>query len=181
MAGDSAFDEWYRQAHARLLNAIALAAGDLEVAREVTDEAFARCLERWDGGRRPHDPTAWTYRVAVNLLRRRWRRRRREHDLAILAIGPGSVELPEPAVELWRAVGALPDRARLAVVLRYVGGLGEREVAEAMGIAPGTVAATLSKARDRLRAELGEPPTPTSLGRGHATSAVTTEVSDGRR
>lgn len=154
---DFGFEDWYGREHRRLVNALALAAGDVEVGREVADEAFARCLERWSGPRRPADPSAWTYRVAVNLLRRRWRRRRRERDLVLLAGPPSSVDLPTPALELWREVAALPDRARLAVVLRYVGGLTEPEVALAMGVAVGTVSATLSKARATLAAALTDP------------------------
>ena len=46
-------------------------------------------------------------------------------------------------------------RARTAVALRYLGDLTEAEVARAMGIAPGTAAATLSKARTQLAGLLG--------------------------
>jgi RNA polymerase sigma-70 factor (ECF subfamily) len=151
------FEDWYGSEHRRLVNALSVAAGNIDVAREVADEAFARCLERWDSPRRPSNPSAWTYRVAINLLRRRWRLHRREHDMAVRAGPPPSVDLPPPAVELWRAVAALPDRARLAVVLRYLGGLSEPEVAQAMGIATGTVSATLSKARSTLATNLLDP------------------------
>lgn len=100
--------------------------------------------------------------MAVNLLRRRWKRRRREQDLLRAVDAPRSVDLPEPAIELWRAVATLPDRMRLAIVLRYLGGLSEREVGEVMGIAPGTVAATLSKARRQLASAL-EPKEPSDV------------------
>lgn len=154
MADEADFEAWYRQEHQRLVNVLVVAAGDIDLGREVADEAFTRCLQRWDGPRRPRDPSAWTYQVAVNLLRRRWRRRRREHDLLVTIDAPRSVDLPEPAIELWRAVATLPERMRLAVVLRYLAGMTEPEVAAAMGIAPGTVAATLSKARSHLAAAL---------------------------
>lgn len=157
MGGEAAFEAWYQGEHRRLVNVLAVVAGDVEVARDVADEACARCLERWDGARRPADPSAWTYRVAVNLLRRRWRRHRHERALAATLGPPATVELPAPAVELWRAVAGLPERARLAVVLRYVGGLTEPEVARAMGVAPGTVAATLARARRQLAAVLDDP------------------------
>ena len=51
---------------------------------------------------------------------------------------------------MWQAVTALPPRMRTAFALRYLGGLTEAEVAAAMGVAPGTVAATLHDARRRL-------------------------------
>ena len=63
-----------------------------------------------------------------------------------------------PAIELWQAVGDLPRRQREAVVLRYIGDLTEAQTALAMGIAPGTAAATLSAARRSLarRLSIGE-------------------------
>jgi RNA polymerase sigma-70 factor (ECF subfamily) len=159
MSDDAAFEAWYRHEHRRIVNVLVVAAGDIDVGREVADEAFVRCLERWDGSRRPADPSAWTYQVAVNLLRKRWRRRRRERDVLRAVVEPCRVDLTEPAIDLWHAVALLPERMRLAVVLRYLGGLSEREVGEAMGIAPGTVAATLSKARRHLASTL-EPKEP---------------------
>ncbi|MGN6694630.1 MAG: RNA polymerase sigma factor [Aquihabitans sp.] len=162
MDDEADFETWYRREHRRLVNALVVAAGDLDLGREVADEAFARCLQRWDGPRRPYDPCAWTYLVAVNLLRRRWRRRRREHDLLLTIDAPRNVDLPEPAVDLWRAVAALPERMRLAVVLRYLAGMTEPEVGAVMGIAPGTVGATLTKARRHLAAAL-EPKEPSDV------------------
>ena len=57
--------------------------------------------------------------------------------------------------ELWDAVAALPERERTAVALRYLGDLTEAQVAQTMGVAPGTVAATLHAARTHLAASLG--------------------------
>ena len=59
-------------------------------------------------------------------------------------------------LDVMRAVQRLPARARTAVVLRYVADLTEAEVAEAMGVAPATVAATLSNARRRLAVLLAD-------------------------
>ena len=148
------FESWYGREYPRLVTALALVAGSREQAEEAAAEAFARCLERWDGPQEPSNPSAWTYTVAVNLLRRRWGRRRREADHVSTLVPPVALEAEPPAVELWDAVASLPPRERLAVVLRYIGGLTEREVATAMKVAPGTVAATLSRARADLATQL---------------------------
>ena len=148
------FERWYREHHDRLLNAMTVLCGSLDEASEIVDEASARCLAKWTSDSALDDPTAWTYRVAVNLAKRRAWRRTRELD-AIEQVGlPSSVVIPEPAVELWREVASLPPRQRTAVTLRYIGGLTEPQVAAAMGIASGTVAATLSAARRRLAERL---------------------------
>jgi DNA-directed RNA polymerase specialized sigma24 family protein len=58
---------------------------------------------------------------------------------------------------VWDVVRALPDRQRMAVVLRYVADLAEDDIAVAMGVTRGTVASTLAAARRSLAALLAEP------------------------
>ena len=62
-------------------------------------------------------------------------------------------------------MGSLPDHERTAVALRYLADLTERQVAETMGVAPGTVAATLHAARKHLAERLAEPMEVTGDGR----------------
>jgi RNA polymerase sigma-70 factor (ECF subfamily) len=144
------FEAWYRTEHPRLLAAMAVVAGDVDAAREVTAEAFARALERWDRVGAMRSPGGWTYRVGLNLLRRRARRAALERRLLLRMSPPPQVDVPAHAVDVWEAVMALPPRMRTTVALRYLGGLTEAEVAEAMGVSPGTVAGTLHDARRRL-------------------------------
>ena len=54
------------------------------------------------------------------------------------------------------AVAALPDRQRTVLFLRYYADLEYDAIAEALGVAPGTVAATLNQARASLRRTLEE-------------------------
>jgi RNA polymerase sigma-70 factor (ECF subfamily) len=92
--------------------------------------------------------------VAINLARRRARRvllELRNH----LAVKRGAETTPSLEPALWEAVAALPRQQRTAVALRYIGDLTEAEIAAAMGRSTGTVAATLSNARGRLRDTLG--------------------------
>ncbi len=144
------FEAWYRDEHPRVLAAMAVVARDTDVAREVTAEAFARALERWDRVSTMDSPGGWAHRVALNLVRRRARRAAIERRLLPRLVPPSVVAVPAHAVEVWQAVTDLPPRMRTAVALRYLGGLTEAEVAETMGVAPGTVAATLHDARRRL-------------------------------
>ena len=143
------FEAWYRREHPRLLTAMVVVCGDLEVARDLTSEAFARALEPWDRVEVMENPAGWTYTVAVNLARRRWRRRAAEEALAD-GIVPAGVASSEDRVDVWRAVASLPLQARTAVVLRYLASMTEAEVAAAMGVSVGTVSSSLSVARRRL-------------------------------
>lgn len=148
------FAGWYGREHDPLVRAVLVMTGDSDLAADVVAEAFSRAYEHWAKVGLIDNPSGWVYRVAVNLLRRRWRRQRFER--ALLRRGPGSADRVEsdPAPEIWVAVGLLPSRQREAIALRYVVDLSERQVAEAMGVAEGTASATLAAARRRLARDL---------------------------
>ena len=110
----------------------------------------------------------WLYRIAVNLLRDAARRRK---AMPIAPTGDGT--LPEQADRrrgadeevaagqearaLHQAIASLPAGQRDVLLLRWIEGLGEREVAEAVGIPPGTVKSRLHHAMRNLRALLVRP------------------------
>jgi len=156
---DLDFERWYRQEHHRVLTALAVAGGDVEIAREATDEAFVRAYERWSRVRAMDSPGGWLYRVALNELRRRARRQKLERELLRRNHRQG-LETAQPPIadpNLWEAVRGLPRRQRSAVALRYVLDLTERDVAATMGISRGAASATLTAARKRLHEAIGEP------------------------
>lgn len=66
--------------------------------------------------------------------------------------GPG----PASLIDLEEALAALPDHQRVVVVLHDVEGFTHEEIAEQLGMAPGTSKATLSRARQVLRRILSE-------------------------
>ena len=143
------FEEWYRVQYQPVLAACVAFGGDSDAAKEATDEAFSRALGRWDTVSQMASPGAWVCQVALNCVRRSWRRTAYER-IWVRAQRVPTVVVSLPRPDLWAAVRALPIRQRTAIVLRYVADLPETEVAEAMGIARGTVAATLFAARTRL-------------------------------
>jgi RNA polymerase sigma-70 factor (ECF subfamily) len=129
-----------------------VATGNPAVASDVADEAFVRTLERWRRVRALDFPLAWTFRVAINLVRRTERRRSTERRaLARLAAGESDqASASDFSAEVWAAIQALPVRMRTAVALRYIAGLTDSEAADAMGVAMGTIARHLHDARERL-------------------------------
>lgn len=149
------FELWYRGEHPKLLAALTWVSGDPDLAREATDEAFARALDRWVRVRMMGSPGGWLYRVGLNIVRKRSRRAADERRVVSTFWRPEHVA--EPAGEIWAIVQDLPPRQRVAVVLRYLLDLREREVAEIMGVSPGTAASTLAAARSRLAKWLAEP------------------------
>ena len=55
---------------------------------------------------------------------------------------------------MWKAIQELPPRQRAVVVLRYYEDLSEKEIAEILGIAPGTVKSQASRALKALHTHL---------------------------
>ena len=146
---EGAFERWYRDAHPRLLASLVLVTGSVDEATECVDEALARALGHWPRVSEMASSVGWTYRVALNVARRRARRRTLEATL-LRRRGPERAELDGPAGEAWALVADLPRRQRQVVVLRYVADLTEADVATALGISRSTVSSTLADARRTL-------------------------------
>ncbi|MEZ5244832.1 MAG: sigma-70 family RNA polymerase sigma factor [Acidimicrobiales bacterium] len=126
-----------------------LMTGSIETAEDVVQSAWADVLPRLADADRPG---AYLRTAVVNEARSRLRRRRRAPRLPL----PVSAHIDDSAVELWDALRRLPERRRVAVVLRYWGDLSTDEIAEAMGCRPGTVSSLVHRGIDSLRKELGD-------------------------
>jgi RNA polymerase sigma-70 factor (sigma-E family) len=139
--------------HGRLLRVAELIAGDSDVAAEAVAEAFSRTYPHWRRGR-VEDVGAYLRRAVVHEIQRTWRRRHVTLDEARFVDGEADGIVERDRV--WRALDGLSSRQRTAVVLRYYEDLSEADIADAMGVPPGTVKSTLSRALDRLRVALKE-------------------------
>lgn len=131
-----------------------------DAAEDLVQEAFVRVWERRRELRPYASPRAYLYRVLRNLITDDFRRRRLRDRFSFLRSLSDPVEVPSPLATLEasefataanRAVNALPERRRDVFVLAHLQGLSYREVAEAMGITPRTVANHMSLALTQLR------------------------------
>jgi RNA polymerase sigma-70 factor, ECF subfamily len=98
-------------------------------------------------------PEGWLFVVAC----RRWKRHRWRHRLfqPLDALrGFGHVASREDEIDLFVELAKLTERQRQVIVSRYVLGLSQAETAQALEIAPGTVAATTHQATSLLRERL---------------------------
>jgi RNA polymerase sigma-70 factor (ECF subfamily) len=158
MAVIEGFEVWYEREHPKLLSSLTAIAGDASVGSEATDEAFVRAYERWASVQKMASPTGWTYRTGLHVAQRRFRR----HDLEDRLLRrhaagtDGSSPPHDWSAEVWDALGRLPRRERTAVVLFHVADLPTADIAQVMGVAPGTVASSLHSGRSRLARLLGE-------------------------
>ncbi len=131
---------------------ITLMVGDPEEAQDLAQEAFARAVERWPIGSRD-DVARWLAAVGIRLAIDEMRRRRRWGFLQIRETDAAWAMNVDP--DLWRAISELEPAARAALLLTVLDGYTQEEVAEALGVARGTVSSWLSRARDRLRLAIG--------------------------
>ena len=146
----------FRQSYASIVQALALAGGDLAAAEDATQEAFAQASVSWGRISRYDNPGAWVRRVAINKLRNAHRSRlRREAAIERMNSEISTAAAPrEPESALVAGLQRLPYKQRLCAVLFYVDGLSTPEVAQAMAISQGSVSQHLNRARTALRAYL---------------------------
>lgn len=163
-AAETSFDSFVATEYEQVI-ALALAAlADSDDAVEVAQETMARTFERWGTVSQMDRPGAWSRRVALNLvtdrLRGRTRRRRLRERLrnqpTTTPVDPVASGAGEWDRAFWAHVAALPRRQRDVVVLHYVEDLPIAEIAEIVEAPTGTVKSDLSRARVRLREQLGD-------------------------
>jgi RNA polymerase sigma-70 factor (ECF subfamily) len=146
------FEPFFRALYPKAVMLAQRILGDETLAEDVAQEAFARAYGQWQTVGELAYRDAWVMRVTANLAVSSTRRRK------------AFVEPTEPAasvedvatmrVALAGALRNLPRRQREAVVLRYLAGLSEDEVAAALELAAGTVRAHLHRGVVSLRRHL---------------------------
>jgi len=149
--------------NAPLIRMLTLYCGDVEVARDLTQETLARAWVHWKKVRRMDRPDLWLRRVALNLgnsylrhrkVERAARPRARPDEATIEADGPGGPTADRLLVR--GALAQLSDRQRTAVVLRYLDDLSVEQTAELMRCSPGTVKKLVARGLTALRGLIGE-------------------------
>lgn len=152
----------HREQWARVVAGLARRCGDLDLAEEMTAEAFASAAARWPIEGVPPNPAGWitttAYRKAVDRFRRE-AHRETKYRQALLLHDPSPAE-PVGVVEDDRlrllfvcCHHALPMDARVALTLRMVGGLSVEEIARAFLIKASTIGQRISRAKAKLKSD----------------------------
>lgn len=153
-ATTSEIEALYRARSHVFLYSVTAFLGDGEAALDVVQEGFAFALRRRESFRGEASLETWVWRIVLNAARDRQRSARRQP----VPEAPGQIdeEAAEPVDELRSALQSLPERQRLAVFLRYYADLSYGQIADALGVRPGTVAASLHAAHAALRQQMEE-------------------------
>ena len=144
----------YREQYSRFLRFAVANLGDVEGGRDAVHEAFVRGIRSIDDFREHARLETWLWRILVNVCMSEKRRRfvPTEGFLLLQESVDDSPEWPE----IREAIAALPERQRTTLFLRHYADLDYDQIGAVLGVARGTVAATLNSAHTKLRSVLGE-------------------------
>lgn len=141
------------QAHAvGLIRLAVVMLGDRAAAEDVVQEAFCGLYRRWGQLADPANALSYVRSSTLNGCRSELRQRIRTERRDRQASAEAPIASPEQAAllgqeyqEVLHALRRLPDRQREALVLRFYLDLTEPEIANSMGVSPGTVKSTTSR------------------------------------
>ena len=154
----------FREESGRSLAALIRAFGDIDLAEDAVQEAFAVALGRWPRDGVPPNPGGWITTTArhhaIDRLRRESRGRELLSEVAVLAPGsddPGNPEVGPVPDDRLRLIftcchPALSTQAQTALTLRLLGGLSTRQVASAFLVTEATMARRLVRAKHKIKA-----------------------------
>ncbi len=147
-----AFEDDVLALRPRLVRRLALVVGDHEEAEDLAQETCLRAI-RHEADFEGDTVWPWLQVIGVRLALNELRRRRRALATALRA---APAPLVPADLELWGALRRLPRNQRAALVLHVLDGVGYAEIGDALHVPEGTVASWVSRAKARLRVELGE-------------------------
>ena len=158
-------EEIFREEYGRILATLIRLLGDIDVAEEALQEAFAAALEQWPVAGTPANPVSWLVSTgrhkAIDRLRRRaWLAQKQEEIArhielsAPLLADDEETPVPEDRLRLIFTCchPALATEAQVALTLRTLGGLSTEEIAHAFLVPAPTIAQRLVRAKAKILA-----------------------------
>ncbi len=155
----------FREEYGRAVSVLVRVFGDIDIAEDAVQDAFARAAARWPAGGLPPSPAGWIITTARNQAIDRLRReasRPGRHAQAALLHARQEAAGAEPAEEgpvrddrlrlLFTCCHpALSPAAQIALTLRLLGGLSTPEIAHAFLVPEPTMAQRLVRAKGKIR------------------------------
>jgi RNA polymerase sigma-70 factor (ECF subfamily) len=160
--GDADIERVFRAEHGRAVAVLVRVFGDIDVAEEAVQDAFAEAVRRWPAAGLPPSPAGWIIttarRRAIDRLRREASRADRHAQAALLHARdePADEEGGPVRDDRLRLIftcchPALAPPARVALTLRLLGGLATTEIAGAFLVPEATMAQRLVRAKAKIR------------------------------
>lgn len=153
------WDEIYARHYPELLRYAASVCRDEQLAQDIAQEVFMRALQNADTFEdlSPSQRRAWLFRALKNYMMDCFRRSKLENEYCqMLPEEEGRSDPGIERVENSLLLASLSEQDRALFHLRYEQGCNASEIAELLGIPPGTVRARLSRCRALLKKQLTE-------------------------
>jgi RNA polymerase sigma-70 factor (ECF subfamily) len=156
----SEIERVFAEEHGRAVAVLVRVFGDIDIAEEAVQEAFAAAVQRWPSTGLPPSPAGWIITTArnkaIDRLRREASRDDRHAQAALLHARDEPVEEGPVRDERLRLIftcchPALGMAARVALTLRLLGGLETAEIARAFRVPEPTMAQRLVRAKGKIR------------------------------
>ncbi len=161
----TAIDRIFRDNSGRSVASLIRVFGDIDIAEDAVQEAYAVALSKWQTDRLPPNPGGWITTTARKRAIDRLRRESREREL-LMGMVATSFETDDPDVpeetgpvqdDRLRLIftcchPALSNEAQVALTLRLLGGLSTDEVARSFLVAEATMAQRLVRAKHKIKA-----------------------------
>lgn len=154
---EARFERLFSAYHSDIHNYVYRLVGDQKQAEDLTQDAFVKAYRALDRLSADANTRAWLYRIATNTALD-WLRRRQliswlplfdrdNHSAMQISFAESSLE----SVAVQQALGELPSRYRVPLVLYACQGLSTQEIAEILLISRGAVKTRLFRAREKFR------------------------------
>jgi len=160
-AQDQPYTELYRQYLPRILNYVRLRVDGEDLAQDLTAEVFERAVSKQHTLRRPGAFGGWLFTIARNTVAAYYRGRRPTLSLDQTAEQPAPDPSPPEALmrreeldRLKAVLSTLSQREQEIIRLKFLGGLGNKEIAKILRLRPGHIAVILYRALQKLRTQL---------------------------
>jgi RNA polymerase sigma-70 factor, ECF subfamily len=162
----SEIERVFRAEHGRAIAILVRSFGDIDLAEEAVQDAFAAAVERWPDAGLPPSPVGWIVTTAKNkaidrLRREASRDERQAHALQFQGTSPRATDdtqnsedaVPDDRLRLIFTCchPALATNVQVALTLRLLGGLTTAEVARAFLTSESTLAQRLVRAKGKIR------------------------------
>jgi RNA polymerase sigma-70 factor (ECF subfamily) len=152
---EAAFRSLYERTARPLRGYLIRCLGDLALADDLLQESYLRYLKSQFVGESDDHRRNYLFRIATNLVRDHFRRRRPETTaLPERGIPTEPADDLELRSDVGGAMSQLSPRDRQMLWLAYVEGASHREIAAALGLRTGSIKSMLFRARSRLAEEL---------------------------
>ena len=169
---ERAFTELVRRYQSRVIHLVSRLLNDREVSEDIAQEVFVRVHLHRRNYQTGSKFSTWLFTIAANLAKNEIRRRKRRRNWTSLdglqemlkdsslqfadlkANRESDLEREQLSGVVGQAIASLPERYRLALVLRDIEGLAYEEIGLALRIPGGTVRSRINRARMMLKRKL---------------------------